>query len=476
MEKNTSRRAVIKGGLAWLGGSLAMPLFGSSTHRFRRVEAMQPKQNDDVVEYMWSGGLTATSIQINVKLKTSGGAILRLTDADGGTQYSNRIRLEGNRNRHIDYIITFSLTNLKPSTRYTYQVLVDETPSEQIGRFHTPELGAFSFKIALGNCAQTASDSGVFTEIKSHDPLMFLHLGDFHYEDIDSDEPEAFGQAYHQVFTSDTQRDLFKNVPIMYIWDDHDFGGDNASQEAAAAQAAQISYRHCVPHYPLHKSSGAIYHSFTIGRVKFIVTDCRSERTPSNAFDNTAKSMLGVEQKEWLKNELLKGKQHPLTVWINTVPWISNKVSDTWAGYSTERREIANFIEVNNIANIAMLAGDAHILAIDDGRHNQYGDNGLSLFPVFHAGPLDSMPQYRGGPYSKLGAQKNGNYGIMEVYDTGRGIDVTWLGYNHDPDSNAPSGRNSYVLRHEFYYPEPPSLPLITPGEHKIYLPMTRND
>ena len=177
-----------------------------------------------------------------------------------------------------------------------------------------------------------------------------------------------------------------------------------------------------------------------------------------------------------LKNELLKGKSYPLTVWVNTVPWISEKGVDTWAGYSTERREIANFIETNNITNLAMLAGDAHILAIDDGRHNQYGDNNFSLFPVFHAGPLDSQPTYRGGPYAKLGAQKNGNYGIMEVYDTGRGIDVTWLGYNHDPDTNAPSGRNSYVLRHEFYYPEPISPPLVTPGENQVFIPIVKTD
>jgi phosphodiesterase/alkaline phosphatase D-like protein len=50
-------------------------------------------------------------------------------------------------------------------------------------------------------------------------------------------------------------------------------------------------------------------------------------------------------------------------------PWIgtASLTGDGWAGYAPERTEIANFIRDNHINNLAILAGDMHGLAFDDG-------------------------------------------------------------------------------------------------------------
>lgn len=65
-------------------------------------------------------------------------------------------------------------------------------------------------------------------------------------------------------------------------------------------QAAIQAYQMFVPGYRQDtlKSDGARYHSFTIGRVLFIVTDTSSER------DASLKTTLGLEQKQWMKAKL----------------------------------------------------------------------------------------------------------------------------------------------------------------------------
>ncbi|MEM8863711.1 MAG: hypothetical protein AAGD96_35830, partial [Chloroflexota bacterium] len=159
MTKNKSRRAIIKGGLALLGSSVLRPPFGAIAQaNLAKLES----QSDDLVEYMWSGGLTHSSIQINIKLRAGGVTRLQIEDQYGTVQKSNEVDLRNAKSSHIDHIVTFSISNLQPETDYIYQAFVDEVAVPELGRFSTPGIGTFSFKVALGNCAQTASNSTVF--------------------------------------------------------------------------------------------------------------------------------------------------------------------------------------------------------------------------------------------------------------------------------------------------------------------------
>ncbi|NJN83290.1 MAG: DNRLRE domain-containing protein [Caldilineaceae bacterium] len=97
--------------------------------------------------------------------------------------------------------------------------------------------------------------------------------------------------------------------------------------------------------------------------------------------------------------------------------------ADDWGGYAVERAEIAQFIQDNGINNLVMLAGDAHMVAGDDGRNNRYVSDGAPLFPVFHAAPLHRGGSIKGGPY-ELGSFVNptvddGQFGVVTVEDAG---------------------------------------------------------
>jgi alkaline phosphatase D len=340
-------------------------------------------------------------------------------------------------------IVDFSLEGLEPATEYFYSVRVRSgTNPEAGGRFRTFPLGIASFRFAFASCAQTGSEHEVFRTILQFDPIFFLHLGDLHYRDIEQNDQSRFEGAYDEVFGSAAQGELYANVPLIYVWDDHDFAGNNSDGLAASRVACRLAYQECVPHYPLALGTGdmPICQTFSVGRVRFIVTDLRSNRSPAKAPDGPDKTMLGAAQKDWFKRELIGAKSNSaLIFWVSSVPWTGRShKGDGWEVFEAERREIADFLKANAIRNLCILSADAHMLGADDGRNGDFATGGGAAVPSLQAAPLDRPASFKGGPYShgyylpKLG---EGCFGLVDVHDDGREINVSFTGRNDRGDT-----------------------------------------
>ena len=121
---------------------------------------------------------------------------------------------------------------------------------------------------------------------------------------------------------------------------------DPSFDVARFLDGAQAAYRLAVPHYPLEGGvdEGPIHQAFTIGRVRFIVTDARSERDPS---DVEHPSMLGEAQLAWFEGQLREAAAYAAVVWVNASPWIDDPSvgQDTWGGFAGEREHIGKLIE-----------------------------------------------------------------------------------------------------------------------------------
>ena len=331
---------------------------------------------------------------------------------------------------------------LEPDRRYYYAVEAGgELDTLRIGQFRTPPEGPFSFTIGAGGCAITGSDRPVFDVIRRQNPLFFLHVGDMHYEDVVSTEPEAYREAWREVLRSRSQAALYRSTPIAYTWDDHDFGPNNSDRYAPGQEAARRAYREMIPHYPLAAGTqnAPIHQAFSVGRVRFILTDLRSSREQARAWDPNP-SMMGERQKDWFKQQLLAAKARgELIAWVSAVPWISrpNPESDTWGGFAEERREIADFLKEHEISNIVILAGDAHMVAMDDGSNSDYATGGGAPIPVLQSAPLDQAGSRKGGPYSEgaipgptVFPPHDGQFTLMHVDDDGGDeLCVRWNSY-----------------------------------------------
>lgn len=383
------------------------------------------------VLWMWSGAVTTEAARVKVKVATERSPALRLT-APGRPAVEvgpvGRVAVDDGA-----WVLDYRLAGLQPDTAYAYEVANEQ------GRFRTFPSGPSSFTLALGSCADTASAHPVFLTIARHEPLLFLHTGDFHYEDIAVNDVNVFHRAYASALQSQTQSVLFRSVPVAYMWDDHDFGPNNSDSSSPSREASRRAYRINVPHYPLVvPENGPIHHAFTVGRVRFIMSDMRSERSPLSVPEGPARSMLGVAQKAWLKKEMLAARDtHALIVWVNSVPWIGSdsgsENEDRWTGFTTERAELSAFFEENKIVNLCIVSGDAHMIAIDDGTNNRYGPSGAPGAPVFQAAALDRRGSVKGGPYSHGTFPGPGQFGLLRVTDNGGAdVRVELSGRNHE--------------------------------------------
>ncbi|MFN4243710.1 MAG: alkaline phosphatase D family protein [Tepidisphaerales bacterium] len=402
------------------------------------------------LRWAWVGGVTDTSAVLVAELHDPDQyrhLRLTLTTPDGTTRNLRPDPPAGTRGQ----IARFQLTDLTPATLYQWRLgfvapppATTPNPAPRAGRFHTfPAPGTpTAFTFALGACMRTGTESPVFAHIARYRPAFFLHMGDLHYEDIADNDPARFEAAVATQLSGPALRPLLETTPIAYVWDDHDFGPNDSDSTSPSKAASAAAYRTLVPHYDLHDDT-AVYQAFTVGRVRFVLADLRSQRLrpaqrPSPGSDETPTAvgtMLSERQLEWLKSELLAAsRSHAVVFFVSTVPWIDSGSSrDSWNGYRTQRRHLAEFFRDHGITNLAILSGDAHMLALDDGTHSSFTLPPSPPGPVvFHAGALDQRESVKGGPYTYGPHPGPHQFGLVTVLDDGRDVQVVFAGMKAD--------------------------------------------
>eukprot|EP00571_Detonula_confervacea_P003111 CAMPEP_0172319200 /NCGR_PEP_ID=MMETSP1058-20130122/37084_1 /TAXON_ID=83371 /ORGANISM="Detonula confervacea, Strain CCMP 353" /LENGTH=1125 /DNA_ID=CAMNT_0013034199 /DNA_START=97 /DNA_END=3474 /DNA_ORIENTATION=+ len=370
-------------------------------------------------DWALAGGVTSTSAQFRVRGPSSDDGKRR----EFVVSTNPNLALERDQIRNIPvsfadfadeehYMKRLSLDTLTPLTPYYYGITRPQrTPNSavvagEVGTFTTPapEGTRMDFTIATGSCALTGSKSDMFTKVLDLDPLMFIHMGDIHYEDLNTLDIDKRLEAYDKVMGSPSQRLLYMRTIFSYIWDDHDWLGNNqdSDYEEAAAVAKQ-SYTLGIPHYDLgsrtNEADAAKYQAYTIGTVRFIITDLRSESIKSSEYYSG--KVYSKEQRDWLFDEFSRAANYDFVVWVTTRPWTDPvKVgSDSWGGFVSDRDELSAHIASTIGAgprNLLVLSGDNHMVAFDDGSSTDYSgqDDNPGGFPLLHSGPLTN---YGGG-------------------------------------------------------------------------------
>jgi phosphodiesterase/alkaline phosphatase D-like protein len=391
----------------------------------------------------WSGGLLPGGF--TVKCKAAPGASCRLVVSTVDSTLASPV-YSSSATADANGWVGLTITGLAADTQHYYGIEEAGVVDAVRGMAKTlPTAGvASSFTFAHASCALTGSAHPVFTRIKERAPLFFAHLGDAHYGDIYLNDQSLYRAAIESAIGSATQAPLYADVPIEYMWDDHDYGAsnysnDNGDRTSVGRPAARAVYRQTVPTHTL-PDADAVYRSWQVGRVWFINTDLRYYRDPDPTTDSAAKTMMGTAQKTWFKAQLSAAKAAgaPLIFWISTVPWRVDPPFtgvdvdlEHWGGFSYERREIADYCLANNIRNVVILSGDTHMLAYDRLARDYTTAGGL-VIPSFQAAPLDQIGHTRDHDWESGMFPGNGSYGqyaVVEVIDNGGAVaTMTWTG------------------------------------------------
>jgi len=327
---------------------------------------------------------------------------------------------------------TMQVSGLQPQTRYYYRPVVNGGfVSGDVRSFKTyPEKStADNFVITFGSCMNEArTDDAVFDEMATHNPDLFLQVGDWGYPD-DTDNlpsnPDYFPNDYTRlagVFKNKYDythlKEFLKNVAVDYVWDDHDYINNNTSrtgssvtdfgipvtvaEEPIPAQTRRNTiqgYYEMFPGYAPVDSSEGIFHKFVFGNVEVYMLDNRAARSPNTeALVNVGgnwtfapppgHSIIGDVQRTWLLDNLKKSTAtwklittatafnktygNTFSSLINLpnlagLPLMASLI-DCWSGFPMDQDTIINTVNQNGIDGVLMLSGDTHTSAIDDGQ------------------------------------------------------------------------------------------------------------
>lgn len=329
-------------------------------------------------------------------------------------------------------VALIDLDSLETNTLYYYRAIINGVPASDRRSFYTypceGESTVFSF--GMGSCMnENRNDDEVFDEAQNHPLRFFMHVGDWGYPDDTDDFPnnsDYFAADYNRVVQSYKNRysyrylsRLLKNVPIDYVWDDHDYVNDNTSANTAShtdfgivnstviedpfppgtRRNAIKGYYNMFPGYAPVDSSQGIYHKFRYGNIEVFVLDDRASRSPNtealvkvgNRWEFNpppGHSIIGTAQREWL----LEGLRTSTAPWKfvvtstafnktyrNAIDGLLNLPSlaglplaaaliDCWSGFPMDQDSIINAVNQANIDGVIMMSGDTHTAAIDNGQ------------------------------------------------------------------------------------------------------------
>lgn len=299
-------------------------------------------------------------------------------------------------------------------------------------------------RIVVGSCFHPSLPAGIFDEIAEQEPDAFLFAGDNVYAADESDDPElkSLKQAYSNLANVASFTRLRKTVPVLPVWDDHDYGLDDAGGDWPRKQTAEALYEHvwAIPGNDPRASRDGIYFERITGpegqRVQLILLDTRFFRTPLTRnpgekppeyipTDDPDQSMLGEEQWQWFEQQLRKPADVRIIV-SSTLLLSEVHGWEAWRQMPAERQRFYNLLKTTQANGVVIASGDTHnggIYRADDKIDYPLLELNASSLNV----PLTTYvknPKQVPGVYRLGDTYVEANYGVIDINWQQRHIDL----------------------------------------------------
>ena len=236
-------------------------------------------------------------------------------------------------------------------------------------------------KIAIGSCADQNFPEPIWDTIRAEHPELFIFMGDNVYGDVSGNDPAMpeLKTAYDKLGHIWSFRRFQRETPVLPIWDDHDYGRNDAGAEfplKAQAKALFLQFWG-IPKEVARYSRPGLYDALIIGpsghRIQIILLDLRWFRdawTPSDQKDapgkqryipnpDPSKTLLGSAQWAWLEGELKKEAELRLIVSSIQVE-ADGHGFERWGNFPVERQRLYDLIAKTQAGGVVFLSGDRH--------------------------------------------------------------------------------------------------------------------
>ncbi len=288
-------------------------------------------------------------------------------------------------------------------------------------------------RIAVGSCIRQDKPQPIWQAVTAFAPDVLLLLGDNVYGD--TEDMAVLREKYGRLAANAGFAALRAQVPIIAVWDDHDFGADDAGREYPLRRESQqvfLDFFGVAADAPVRKQEG-IYRAVTVGpagkRVQFICLDTRYHRSPAATMplaqrikgkgqyvptDDPQQAVLGDAQWAWLAGVLKEPAE--VRVVLSSIQLAATEHHfEHWGNFPRERARLLKAFRATAAGGLVVVSGDRHAAEIS---RIPAGDAALA-YPLYDL-TASSLNQGKGGgdePNRNRVGRRYGdvNFGTIEI-------------------------------------------------------------
>ena len=232
-------------------------------------------------------------------------------------------------------------------------------------------------KIGFGSCLNQNKPMPIFDPIKSEKVDLFLMIGDNVYGDSKKEDLEELKLAYKIQKKNFQMMNL--DLPFQAIWDDHDYGLNDAGIEYPFKQKSKELFLDFwnVPSDDVRRSREGLYfdliYEINNKTLQILFLDTRTFRDnlkPSNNIGEKGKeryipntdsslTILGINQWSWIKKKL--DHKVDFRVIVSSIQFLPvGHGWESWNNFPYEREKLIEMIDETNLNQTLVISGDRH--------------------------------------------------------------------------------------------------------------------
>ena len=275
-----------------------------------------------------------------------------------------------------------------------------------------------SYKLGLGSCLHQDYPTPAWASLEKESIDSFFFLGDNIYGDVPSGKLDNIKLSYKKLNTQ--MPEWLKKTEKLVIWDDHDYGLNDAGANYIYKVQSQQIYNDAwnIDQNDPRRSREGIYFSelkdIQGKKILFIGLDTRYFRSNlikvGNAYKpnkNTNTTVLGAIQWKWLEKEI--SQDHDILILGSSIQVLPTEHRfEKWSNFPHERNKLLELLS-KLTSNVLIISGDRHRSGFYK-QDNIYEFTSSSLNRgIFPSYETDSL--LLGKTYTQ------NNYGIVEFYE-----------------------------------------------------------
>lgn len=246
---------------------------------------------------------------------------------------------------------------LTASSTYAYTVTVlGTTSSVASGSFRTPPPAGTPFRATFGvvSCmnARDFPRQLAWPHLMAEDPSLLIQLGDNTY--AGGNRPKRARGFHHEQRAVPEYRSVLERVPILAVWDDHDYRGNEGDKHEPDRDVSLAFFKEMFPNpgAGLADTPGLFFET-RWGDVDIFLLDVRYHRD-APADPNPDRSILGEAQFAWLESRLRAS-----TATFKLIGSGSTlSTGESWSNYPRDLERI--FALTREVSGMVFLTGDLH--------------------------------------------------------------------------------------------------------------------